>query len=34
MGWGLAGVWWGMVTLMLVRALTLGWRYWFAWPTV
>jgi MATE family multidrug resistance protein len=34
MGGGLAGVWWGMVTLMLVRALTLGWRYWFAWPTV
>ena len=24
MGWGLLGVWWGMVTLMLVRALTLG----------
>lgn len=34
MGWGLTGVWWGMVTLMLVRALTLGWRYWFAWPTL
>jgi putative MATE family efflux protein len=33
MGWGLLGVWWGMVTLMLVRALTLGWRYWRAWPT-
>ena len=32
MGWGLPGVWWGMVALMLVRALTLGWRYWFAWP--
>ncbi|MFQ5529515.1 MAG: MATE family efflux transporter [Gemmatimonadota bacterium] len=32
MGWGLLGVWWGMVTLMLVRALTLGWRYWRAWP--
>lgn len=32
MGWGLVGVWWGMVTLMAVRALTLGWRYWFAWP--
>lgn len=32
MGWGLIGVWWGMVTLMLVRALTLGWRYWLAWP--
>ena len=34
MGWGLVGVWWGMTTLMLVRALTLGWRYWFAWPGV
>jgi len=33
MGWGLVGVWWGMVTLMLVRGLTLGWRYWLAWPT-
>ncbi|MFW6085053.1 MAG: MATE family efflux transporter [Gemmatimonadota bacterium] len=32
MGWGLVGVWWGMVTLMAVRALTLAWRYWFAWP--
>lgn len=32
LGWGLVGVWWGMVTLMLVRALTLGWRYWWAWP--
>lgn len=32
MGWGLLGVWWGMVTLMLVRAITLGWRYWRAWP--
>jgi MATE family multidrug resistance protein len=32
MGWGLLGVWWGMVTLMLVRGLTLGWRYWRAWP--
>ena len=32
MDWGLPGVWWGMVTLMLVRGLTLGWRYWFAWP--
>jgi len=28
LGWGLAGVWWGIVTLMGVRALTLGWRYW------
>jgi MATE family multidrug resistance protein len=34
MGWGLVGVWWGMTTLMAVRALTLGWRYWFAWPRV
>jgi MATE family multidrug resistance protein len=34
LGWGLVGVWWGMVTLMAVRALTLGWRYWFAWPEV
>ncbi|MDH3296898.1 MAG: MATE family efflux transporter [Gemmatimonadota bacterium] len=33
MGWGLPGVWWGMVTLMLVRGVTLGWRYWRAWPT-
>jgi MATE family multidrug resistance protein len=27
-GWGLQGVWWGIVTLMLVRALSLAWRYW------
>lgn len=27
LGWGLTGVWWGLVTLMAVRALTLGWRY-------
>ena len=27
MGWGLHGVWWGITTLMLVRILTLGWRY-------
>ncbi len=27
-GWGLVGVWWGIVTLMAVRAVTLGWRYW------
>lgn len=27
LGWGLAGVWWGIVTLMGVRLLTLGWRY-------
>ncbi len=28
MGWGLAGVWWGMLTLLTARALTLGARYW------
>lgn len=28
MGWGLEGVWWGMVVLMGARAGTLGWRYW------
>ncbi len=33
LGWGLLGVWWGMATLMLVRAVTLAWRYWRAWPT-
>ena len=27
MGWGLAGVWWGIVALMAVRGLTLGARY-------
>jgi MATE family multidrug resistance protein len=27
MGWGLAGVWWGIVALMGTRALTLGARY-------
>ena len=27
MGWGLAGVWWGLVTLMALRAVTLGVRY-------
>ena len=27
MGWGLHGVWWGIVTLMLVRAATLGAGY-------
>ncbi len=27
MGWGLAGVWWGIVTLMSVRLATLAWRY-------
>ncbi len=28
MGWGLAGVWWGIVALMGARAVTLGARYW------
>jgi len=28
MGGGLMGVWWGIVTLMLVRAATLAWAYW------
>lgn len=28
MGWGLAGVWWGIVTLMGARIVTLGARYW------
>jgi len=27
LGWGLAGVWWGLVVLMGVRGLTLGARY-------
>ena len=27
MGWGLTGVWWGIVTLMLVRGVTLAVRY-------
>ena len=27
MGWGLAGVWWGLVTLMAIRFFTLGGRY-------
>jgi len=26
MGWGLAGVWWGMATLLATRGLSLGWR--------
>ena len=26
--WGLHGVWWGIVILMLTRALTLAWAYW------
>ena len=29
MGWGLPGVWWGIVTLMGVRGVTLAWRYTF-----
>lgn len=29
MGWGLTGVWWGMIALLTSRMLTLGWRYWF-----
>ncbi|MFK7988230.1 MAG: MATE family efflux transporter [Sandaracinaceae bacterium] len=28
MGWGLTGVWWGMIALLSARLLTLGWRYW------
>ena len=28
MGWGLAGVWWGLVVLIVARGVTLGWRYW------
>lgn len=28
MGWGLNGVWWAMLALLVARALTLGWRYW------
>ena len=28
MGWGLAGVWWGLVVLMAGRAVTLAVRYW------
>jgi putative MATE family efflux protein len=27
LGWGLPGVWWGIVALMGVRAATLAWRY-------
>ena len=26
-GWGLQGVWWGIVSLMLMRVMTLAWRY-------
>ncbi|HGY08481.1 MAG TPA: MATE family efflux transporter, partial [Oceanithermus profundus] len=29
-GWGLAGVWWGMILINAVRALTLAWGYWRA----
>ncbi|MEJ2287967.1 MAG: MATE family efflux transporter [Deinococcales bacterium] len=32
MGWGLTGVWWGLVTLIVVRALTQGWKYWGSRP--
>lgn len=28
LGWGLTGVWWGLVTLIVARGLTQGWRYW------
>jgi MATE family multidrug resistance protein len=28
LGWGLAGVWWGLTLLMTLRLLTLGWRRW------
>ncbi len=28
LGWGLTGVWWGLVTLIVARAVTQGWRYW------
>ncbi|WP_456410890.1 MATE family efflux transporter [Oceanithermus sp.] len=27
-GWGLAGVWWGMILINAVRAATLAWGYW------
>lgn len=26
LGWGLAGVWWGLVALLVARTVTLGWR--------
>jgi Na+-driven multidrug efflux pump len=32
MGWGLEGVWWGVVALMGARGLTLAFRYWNAAP--
>jgi MATE family multidrug resistance protein len=28
LGWGLAGVWWGLVVLIVARGVTLAWRYW------
>ena len=28
LGWGLAGVWWGVVVLMVARFVTLAWRRW------
>ena len=30
MGWGLPGVWWGVVLLMVARFVTLAWRRWGA----
>jgi putative MATE family efflux protein len=30
LGWGLAGVWWGVVVLMVARFVTLAWRRWAA----
>ena len=30
LGWGLAGVWWGLVLLMAARFVTLAWRRWAA----
>ena len=26
LGWGLSGVWWGIVVLLLARVVTLAWR--------
>ena len=28
LGWGLSGIWWGIVALTLARLLTLALRYW------
>jgi MATE family multidrug resistance protein len=28
LGWGLAGVWWGLTLLMVLRLVTLAWRRW------